>query len=60
MMLLKVLDSEVGNLPCVATACNESKNLKTRDSYIITVPNYRCEGAAACGVWTERYLGQRR
>lgn len=55
-MLLKVLDGEVGNLPRVASTCDESKNVKTRDSYVTRVRDCRCEGVALCGVWTERDL----
>jgi hypothetical protein len=60
-MLLYRLDGEVVNLPHMADALDESGKLAERDSSpVTTVPDHCCEGAAVCGVRTERNLGQRR
>jgi hypothetical protein len=60
-MLLYRLDGEVVNLPHMADACNKSDNLAERDSSLGTaVPDHCSEGAAVCGVRTERNLSQCR
>jgi hypothetical protein len=53
-MLLYRLDSEVVNLPHIADARDESAKLAERDSLLGI--DYCCEGAAICGVQTERSL----
>ena len=57
-MLLHQPDGEVVNFPHMADACDESAKLAERDSLLGI--DYCCEGAAICGVRTERSLGQRR
>jgi hypothetical protein len=60
-MLLNRLDGEVVNLPYVAGARDESRQLGERDSSpVTTVPDRRHKRVAVCGVRTERDLGQRR
>jgi hypothetical protein len=60
-MLLYRLDCKVVNIPNMADAFNESGKLAERDSSPVTaLPDHCCEGAAVCGVRTERNLGQRR
>ena len=57
-MLLHRLDSEVVDLPHVASARDKSDNLGKRDSSpAITVPDDHREGVVVYGVRTERDLG---
>jgi len=60
-MLLYRLDGEVVNSPHIANALDELGKLTKRDSSpVATISDHRCKGAAACRVWTECNLGQRR
>lgn len=60
-MLLYRFDGEVVNSPHMANALDELGNLAERDSSpVATIRTTAVKGAAACRVWTECNLGQRR
>jgi hypothetical protein len=60
-MLLHQPNSEVVDLPHVASARNKLDNLGERDSLpVTTVLDDRREGVVVCGVRTERDLVQRQ
>ena len=59
-MLLQQLDREVVNLPNMGNALDElGKLAEANDLPVTTLPDHCRKGAAACGVRTERNLGQR-
>jgi hypothetical protein len=59
-MLLHRLDAEVGNLPHMADACDESGNLAERDSSLgTTVPDHCGQDQDCLRLLWRRHLGQR-